>query len=149
MNILVDYYTHQRKEGQGSGNTVSLTARSIEGTLRMAEARARLFLRNDVTVEDAQHSIAMDKLWRYLSNEADLNTDDYSGIPKKTQSAERMIHSIVRNLIRELDGECVTTDIYNAAAEQSFDEDIVDRVLSTLRQRGTLWCPRLDLWRLA
>ena len=147
--ILVDYYTHQRKEGHGSGNTVSLTARSIEGTLRMAEARARLFLRNDVTVEDAQHSIAMDKLWRYLSNEADLNTDDYSGIPKRTQSAERMILSIVRNLIRELGGECVTTDIYNAAAEQSFDEDTVDRVLSTLRQRGTLWCPRLDLWRVA
>jgi replicative DNA helicase Mcm len=149
MNILVDYYTHQRKEGQGSGNTVSLTARSIEGTLRMAEARARLFLRSDVTEEDAQHSIAMDKLWRYLSNEADLNTDDYSGIPKKTQSAERMIHSIVSTLIRELGGECVTNDIYNAAAEQSFNEDTVDRVLSTLRTRGTLWCPRLDIWRLA
>ena len=149
MNILVDYYTHQRKEGQGSGNTVSLTARSIEGTLRMAEARARLFLRSDVTEEDAQHSIAMDKLWRYLSNEADLNTDDYTGIPKKTQSAERMIGAIVRTLIRELNGECVTNDIYNAAAEQSFDEDTVDRVLSTLRTRGTLWCPRLDIWRLA
>ena len=148
MKILVDYYTDQRKEGQDSGNTVALTARSIEGTLRMAEARARLFLRNEVTDEDAKEAIAMDKLWRYLSEGDGINPDDpTSGMRKRAQSAERTIMSIVRNLCRELDGECETPDVYNAASEQGYDEDTVDRVLNNMRNRGDLYSPRIGLWR--
>tara|TARA_B100001750_G_scaffold33835_1_gene23693 strand:+ start:58 stop:513 length:456 start_codon:yes stop_codon:yes gene_type:complete len=148
MKILVDYYTDQRKEGQDSGNTVALTARSIEGTLRMAEARARLFLRNEVTDEDAKEAIAMDKLWRYLSEGDGINPDDpTSGMRKRAQSAERTIMSIVRNLCRELDGECTTPDVYNAASEQGYDEDTVDRVLNNMRNRGDLYSPRIGLWR--
>jgi replicative DNA helicase Mcm len=149
MNILVDYYTNQRQKGHASGNTVALTARSIEGTLRMAEARARLFLRDEVTEQDAKDAIAMDGLWRYLGLNSGLNPDDNTGVPKKTQSNERIILGLVRDLLREFDGECETSQIYNVALEREIDEDIVDRVLSTLRARGTLWCPRVNLWRLA
>jgi replicative DNA helicase Mcm len=147
--ILVDYYQSQRNKYQDDPGGINLTARAIEATLRLAEAMARLNLRDNVSEDDAKFAVALDGHMRYMKEEAELNTSDDSGVPKRAQSAERMITSIVRTLIRELGGECVTTDVYNAAAEQSFDEDTVDRVLSTLKTRGTLWCPRLDIWRLA
>ena len=133
---------------EGETNSVSLTARSIEATLRMAEARARLFLRNYVTEEDAHEAIAMDGLWRYVASAGNINPQDPTGVPERAKSSERSIMSIVRNLCRELDGECTTIQVYNSAAEQSFDEETVDRVLSNMRNRGDLYSPRIGLWRM-
>ena len=114
----------------------------------MAEARARLFLRNYVTEEDAKQAIAMDGIWRHLANDSNINASDHTGVPRRAQSAEKTIMSIVRNLCRELDGECETHQVYNAALEQGFDEDTVDRVLNNMRNRGDLYSPRIGLWKL-
>ena len=147
MDILVAYYIDKRAEEAAQPDGMSLTARAVEATLRMAEARARLHLREHVSTEDAEQAIALDKLWRHLADEGHINTGDDSGVPKRAQSAERTIASMVRNLCRELGGECGTVEVYNAASEQGFDEATVDRVLSTLRTRGTLFSPRVDRWR--
>jgi replicative DNA helicase Mcm len=147
MNILVNYYTKQRKVSQASGNTVALTARSIEATLRMAEARARLFLRNEVTDEDAEEAVAMDKLWRYLGVQHGINPDDNTGIPKKTQSVEKAIEAMVRNLLREQQGTFEILDIYNRALEQGFSEDQVDRVLINMKNRSSIFEPRVGVYQ--
>ncbi|MFL2947449.1 MAG: AAA family ATPase [Candidatus Poseidoniales archaeon] len=147
MAILVDHYTEKRQKMDDDVNSVSLTARTIEATLRMAEARARLFLREYVTEEDARQAIAMDGIWRHLANDSNINSD-HTGVPKRAQSAERTIMAIVRNLCRELDGECTTPQVYNAGLEQGFDEETIDRVLNNMRNRGDLYSPRIGLWRL-
>ena len=147
MEILVGHYTDKRQKMDDDINSVSLTARTIEATLRMAEARARLFLRDYVTEEDAKQAIAMDGIWRHLANDSNINPADHTGVPKRAQSAEKTIMAIVRKLCRELDGECTTIQVYNAAAEQSLDEDTVDRVLNNMRNRGDLYSPRIGLWR--
>ena len=148
MKILVDHYTENRKVMEGETNSVSLTARSIEATLRMAEARARLFLRNYVTEEDAHEAIAMDGLWRYVASAGNINPQDPTGVPERAKSAERTIMTLVRTLCRELDGECTTIQVYNVGAEQGFDEETVDRVLNNMRNRGDLYQPRIGLWRM-
>ena len=147
MTILVDHYTEKRQKMDDDVNSVSLTARSIEATLRMAEARARLFLREYVTEDDARQAIAMDGIWRHLANDSNINSD-HTGVPKRAQSAERTIMAIVRNLCRELDGECTTNQVYNVGLEQGFDEETIDRVLNNMRNRGDLYSPRIGLWRL-
>jgi replicative DNA helicase Mcm len=147
MKLIVDYYTTQRNQYRDTDDSVPLTARSIEACLRLAEARARLYLRDYVTEDDAERAIALDKLWRYqaFGEESDQIALE-TGVHKRTRSAERIILSVVRNLCRELGGECETHQIYNSADEQGIDEDTVDRVLSTLRNRGTLMSPRIDRW---
>ena len=130
-------------------NSVSLTARTIEATLRMAEARARLFLRDMVTEDDAKQAIAMDGIWRHLANDSNINPADHTGVPRRAQSAERTIQSIVRNLGRELNGEFRTIDVYNAAAEQSIDEDTVDRMLRNIQNRGDIYAPSIGVWRIS
>ena len=149
MTILVNHYTEKRQKMDDDVNSVSLTARTIEATLRMAEARARLFLRDHVTEEDATQAIAMDGIWRHLANDSNINPNDHTGVPKRAQSAEKTIMSIVRNLCRELEGECTQNQIYNSALEQGIDEDIVDRVLDTQAARGHLYRPRIGIWRVS
>ncbi len=149
MKILVDHYTENRREMDGETNSISLTARSIEATLRMAEARARLYLRDYVTEEDAHEAIAMDGLWRYVASAGNINPQDPTGVPQKAQSSTVTIMGIVRRLCRELDGECTIDEIYNAALEQGLDEDVVDRVLETQAARGALYRPRVGIWRVS
>lgn len=149
MDILVGHYTEKRKKMDDEVNSVSLTARTIEATLRMAEARARLFLRDMVTEDDAKQAIAMDGIWRHLANDSNINPADHTGVPRRAQSAERTIQSIVRNLGRELNGEFRTIDVYNAAAEQSIDEDTVDRMLRNIQNRGDIYAPSIGVWRIS
>ena len=98
--------------------------------------------------EDAHEAIAMDGLWRYVASAGNINPQDPTGVPEKAKSAERTIMSVVRNLCRELDGECTTIQVYNAGTEQGFDEETVDRVLNNMRNRGDLYQPRIGLWRM-
>ncbi len=149
MEILVNHYTAKREEMAKDEYSVSLTARAIEATMRMAEARSRLFLRNHVVAEDAKEAIAMDGLWRYLAYDGNMNPQDPTGTPQKARSAEKTIGAIVRTLCRERDGECHVNEIYNSAGEQGFDEDTVDRVLQSMSNRGVLYSPRIGLWRYA
>ena len=92
----------------------------------------------------------MVKHWRHEASGDEFDEITLrTGVTRNKRSAERVITSLVRNLIRELGGECTTTEVYNVAIEQGFDEETADRVLSTLHTRGTLFSPRLGLWRLA
>ena len=155
MDHLVQFYKTSRARKQNFDETYDvdaprMTARTLEGLVRISEAHARLYLREEATIEDAKMAIAVVKHWRHEAagdefDEITLRT----GVTRNKRSAERVITSVVRNLIREMGGECATTDVYNATTERGYDEDTTDRVLATLRTRGTLWCPRLDIWRLA
>ena len=149
---LVTFYktsrNRPRDDSAGSREPPKMTARALEALIRLTESHARMHLRDVATIEDANMAIAMNKHWRHelMGDEFDEITIR-TGITKDRRSAERVITSIVRNLCRELDGECETIQIYNASNEQGFDEHTVDRVLSTLRTRGTLFTPRIDRWR--
>lgn len=155
MECLVEFYKTSRARKSGtreeySQDAPTMTARTLEGLVRISEAYARLFLRDVATIEDAKVAIAVVKHWRQIDQAGEFDEISLrTGMTRDKRSAERTIHSIVRNLCRELGGECQTFQVYNSAGEQGFDEDTVDRVLNTLANRGSLYRPRMDTWKLA
>jgi replicative DNA helicase Mcm len=150
MEEIVNYYTETRSKYSQEDGSVPVTARALEALIRLAEAHARMELRNEATVDDAKLAISLYKHWRY-----ELMGDDFdeltirTGTSTQRRSAERVLMSVVRNLCRELGGECETIQIYNVAGEQGIDEDTVDRVLQNLNARGSIFCPRIGIWRIA
>lgn len=151
MEQLISFYKTSRSRPRNESyehDPPPMTARALEGLIRIAEAHARMHLRHEATLEDANMAIAMTKHWRHelMGDQFDEMTIR-TGVTKDKRSAERTITSIVRVLCRENGGECETIQIYNAAGEQGFDESTVDRVLSSLRTRCTLFTPRIDRWR--
>ncbi|MDA4125732.1 MAG: minichromosome maintenance protein MCM [Thaumarchaeota archaeon] len=58
MGRLKDYYLQLRREG-GTDESIPPTPRTLEALIRIATARARVLLRNEVTEEDALAAIAL------------------------------------------------------------------------------------------
>ena len=71
MALILEYYVQERQsygredtdEG-GESNVVPITARALEALIRLTEAHARMFLREDATAEDAKVALAVFKHWR-------------------------------------------------------------------------------------
>jgi replicative DNA helicase Mcm len=58
MNRLKEFYLQMRNTESGE-SPIAITARQLEGLIRLAEARARAALRKEITVEDAQAAIIL------------------------------------------------------------------------------------------
>ena len=61
LKALSDFYLAMRSASETEGSPVAITARQLESLVRIAEARARVALRKDVTAEDAEAAIAIMK----------------------------------------------------------------------------------------
>ena len=103
MALILEYYVQERQsygredtdEG-GESNVVPITARALEALIRLTEAHARMFLREDATAEDAKVALAVFKHWREESGIEDES--EFSG----TSVKQRNISVIVKNLIRDI-----------------------------------------------
>jgi replicative DNA helicase Mcm len=58
MNRLKEFYLQMRNT-ESSESPIAITARQLEGLIRLSEARARAALRKEITVEDAQAAIIL------------------------------------------------------------------------------------------
>ena len=61
MKRLSDFYLAMRSASETEGSPVAITARQLESLVRIAEARARVALRKEVTAEDAEAAITIMK----------------------------------------------------------------------------------------
>ena len=57
LDRLKDFYLLMRSASETEGTPVAITARQLESLVRIAEARARVALRDKVTLEDAERAI--------------------------------------------------------------------------------------------
>ena len=154
MALILEYYVQERQsygredtdEG-GESNVVPITARALEALIRLTEAHARMFLREDATVEDAKVALAVFKHWREESGIEDES--EFSG----TSVKQRNISVIVKNLIRDIcteNGNVATISaIYNRALAKKIDESTVDRIIQQMRTSGILFQPKNDEYSFA
>jgi replicative DNA helicase Mcm len=61
LKHLSEFYLAMRSASEAEGSPVAITARQLESLVRIAEARARVALRKDVTGDDAEAAIAIMK----------------------------------------------------------------------------------------
>ena len=102
-NLIMEFYLKMRNiSGDDKENMITITPRQLEGLIRLATARARLLLKNQVEGEDADRAI-------YLFNEmlknsgTDVNTGKVDigvlqGRPKSEVSKLTMFMEILRSL---------------------------------------------------
>jgi len=102
-NLIMEFYLKMRNiSGEDKENMITITPRQLEGLIRLATARARLLLKNQVEGEDADRAI-------YLFNEmlknsgTDVNTGKVDigvlqGRPKSEVSKLHMYMEILRTL---------------------------------------------------
>jgi len=150
MQKIMEYYLKLR-EAVSPDSPIAITPRQLESLIRLAEARAKLFLRDKVTAEDAEAAIRlMDYCLRTVAKDEMGRIDIdviMSGKPKTQREKILKIIEIVERLQSELAGPVHRDLIIEEAEKYGIDKDFTSEILEKLREEGTLIQPKSGYYR--
>jgi replicative DNA helicase Mcm len=146
-NELRQYYLKMRLSSASSEAPIAITPRQLEALVRLSEARARSFLRNGVTVEDA---LAIVRLFTLSLQEVGVDTEtgkiDIDIIMTGRSKSESNKMQIVLSIVKELEKETGAVDekiLVKAVVEKTgADEEDARRLLQQLLKQGLLYNPK-------
>ena len=148
MKIIQDSFLRIR--GLGSGGSVPITARQLEGYVRLSEASAKMRLSQTVTDQDANN--AAELIEAYLNRIAGNGdgTYDIDKISTGFSSSDRTNKEVIRNILRQYDDpQGLTLDIImNHAANDGISGDEVKRIVEKMKSVDELYTPRSGFYRL-
>ena len=148
MALILEYYVQERQSfgrddtDEGESNVVPITARALEALIRLTEAHARMFLREDATSEDAKVALAVFKHWREESGIEDES--EFSGTTVKEKNKSMIVKNIIRDICSENNNLAEINTIFNRALAKNIDELTVSKIIKQMRNSGILFQPKKD-----
>ena len=136
--IIQDSFLRIRK--LGSGNSVPITARQLEGYVRLSEASAKMRLSSRITEQDANN--AAELIEAYLNRIAGNGdgTYDIDKISTGISSKDRNKLDIIRSIMNEYgDTGLKMEEIQIHGSNQGLSESEVERAVKTLSDGGELY----------
>ncbi len=150
--LIEDFYVSMRNvyakgEDGKSKERITITARQLEGIVRLAEARAKAALRNHVSKQDAQKAIELMK-----SSLSEIATDPetgmtdidafYSGQTSTRRTKLTKLLSIIDFLYRDAGGKFKEDLLYEEAEREDLGSEYARGVVQQMRRDGTLYQPQ-------
>jgi replicative DNA helicase Mcm len=149
LNEIKRYFVKMRNSGttEGKIQSIPISARQLEGMVRLAEASARVRLSNSVTKKDAM--IAIDLLHYCLqligtdkSGKFDIDRIA-TGISASQRNSLVVIKQIIANLEKVLNAkEVPIADIMREAEIQEIPQEKTSEVIDKLKRGGDLFSPK-------
>ena len=149
MNEIKKYFVKMRNSGnqEGKVQSIPISARQLEGLVRLSEASARVRLSKTVTKKDAQ--IAIDLLHHCLqligtdkSGKFDIDRIA-TGISASQRNSLVVVKQIISNLEKVLDSkEIPLTDVMREAEQQEIPQEKASEVIEKLKRSGDLYSPK-------
>jgi len=146
LKRLKDYYLEVRGKSKiGENKAIPITARQLEGFVRVAEASARARMSDEVSLADAERAIKIVR--EYLSrviggggSELEWDTDTlYTGMPASQQQRRITVNKIMRSLLRE-DSQGFTLErVAEEASALNIEEEQVRAIWESLRKNGDIF----------
>ena len=145
-----DFYLMMRSRSEGADAAIAITPRQLESLIRLSEARARVCLRDAVSVEDAEGVISLMK--KYLEQVGiDVSTGDYdidiimTGKPKTLRDKLLDVLSSIGELEKDV-GMAKREDLLeHLETEHKIDRNEAERLVSQLQREGTIYSPKPGL----
>jgi len=145
---LEEFYLEMRKAGEASDSPIAITARQLESLIRLTESHARMALRNEASIEDAEAAIALLKeSLRQVGIDPETGKIDIDVVMVGTSSSTRSKIETLMDIISELEAEnnnkaVALERVIEKAAEYNMPRDFVERNIERMRQDGMLFQPR-------
>lgn len=146
---LKDYFIKMRSSaGVGaSARSVPISARQLEGLVRLGEASARLHLRDKVTKKDAKKAIELlDYCLRQVAMDEETGQIDIDRISTGTPASQRNKIMTIKEIISELEnkmGKVVPIEeILKEAQAKGLSESEIEDIIQKLIRTGDLFEPR-------
>jgi replicative DNA helicase Mcm len=144
-----EFYVQMRNASMegGEASAVAITARQLESLVRMAEARARAHLREEVTIEDAEGVInLMQKSLEQVGVDVATGQIDidilYTGKPRSLQNQLQKVLQVVSEMER-ISGSVKESDLYEALnSDYGISRSEGAKLISVLVKDGTIYMPR-------
>jgi len=147
VNAIRQYYLKMRSLSGSAESPVAITPRQLEALVRLAEARARSFLRDRVEAEDAQ---AIIRLMTLSLQDVGIDTTTgkididviMTGKPKSLRDKMQEVLSTFADLEKQL-GIVEDSTLYQALTRKpDITEDDARRLVDQLVKEGILYSPK-------
>ena len=138
----------KKKEQEMAFESVAITPRQLEALIRLSEARAKMFLRREVTEEDAKEAIELMKIMlSTVGYDVVSGRYDIYGVMagKYISEAERRAREIefLREMEEDRKGPVPKVEfIQETARLLGIKEEIIEKDLRVLREEGHIYEPR-------
>ncbi|RJQ20786.1 AAA family ATPase [Candidatus Woesearchaeota archaeon] len=145
---LQEYYLKMRASASGDGvKSVPISARQLEGLVRLAEATARLRLGDKVLKKDAKKAVELlDHCLRQIAMDEKTGTFDIDRIATDTPASSRnkiiAMKEIITDLEMKVGKQIPVEDIMKAAAEKDIEEAEAEELLQKLKRAGDVFEPK-------
>ncbi len=145
---LQQYYITMRSSSAGAGvKSVPISARQLEGLVRLSEGCAKLRLSDKVLKKDAKKAIElMDYCLRQVAFDEKTGTIDIDRIATEMPAAQRNKIIVVKEIIADLENKIGKTipieDVIKIASEKGLGESEVEEVMQKLKKAGDIFEPR-------
>lgn len=131
---LKEFYTRTRA-GTGADDPVPITARFIQGLRKLTQARARMHLREEVTIEDVEEAIdIVTNCLKTVGIDPLTGKVDIDRVEGRTPASKRKIDKIVKDVIEELEAEYRTSYMWYSSPD--IKEDAIDTIIKELKVKG-------------
>ncbi len=148
IDELKDYYIKMRSSASDKGiKSVPISARQLEGLVRLSEAYAKLRLSDKVTKKDAQNAVELlDYCLRQIAYDEETGTIDIDRIATSMPASQRNKIIAIKEILVDLENKLGKTipleDVVSAAKEKNFSEAEVEEVIQKLKNSGDIFEPR-------
>ena len=145
-NVLEEFYVSVRTGGMEEGTPVPITPRQLEATIRLAEASAKLQLKNEVEASDAHRAISLQRrCLEKIGMDPDTGKIDIARVEGRTPTSERDKMRVVQEAIKALEEEFVEVPVNilkdHLAENHEMSEEKTDEILRILRSKGIIYEP--------
>lgn len=136
----------------GEASAVSITARQLESLVRLAEARARAHLREEITIEDAEGVLnLMQRSLEQVGIDVATGQIDidilYTGKPRSLQNQLQKVLQVIGEMER-ISGSVKESDLYESlGTDYGINRSEGARLISVLMKDGTIYMPRPGYYR--
>ena len=144
--VLEEFYVSVRTGGVEEGTPVPITPRQLEATIRLAEASAKLQLKNEVEASDAHRAISLQRrCLEKIGMDPDTGKIDIARVEGRTPTSERDKMRVVQEELKALEEEfdLVPVNILkeHLADNHDMSEEKTDEILRILRSKGIIYEP--------
>lgn len=149
LGEIKNYFVKMRNSGNTEDmvQSIPISARQLEGLVRMSEASARTRLSKTVTVMDAKRAIdLLHHCLTLIGYDSETNKFDIDRITTGITASQRGTIGLIKGLINELEeqvGKLIPIDDLVREAEiKGLSQDDVTEVLEKLKNKGDIFNPR-------
>ena len=143
---IIDFYLSLRSKVK-ENSPVPVTARQLEALIRLAEASARLRLKDSITLEDIQRVIRITrKSLEQIAVDPETGEIDidyaFTGTSKTQRDRIMIIKKIVEELSEFHERGAPEEEILRSAEEKGINREKAREIIHKMREKGELYCPR-------